>query len=309
MAKPTIITAAITGSIHTPSMSPYLPYRPEDIVAQAIEAAEHGAAILHLHVRHPEDGRPSFDPVLFQRVVSEIEARTDAVINVTTGGSAVMSLDERLAAARLIRPEMCSLNMGTMNFALHPLAEKDRTWLFDWEKPFLERSKAGIFRNTFADIEDVAVELGDGHGVRFEFECYDVGHLYNLAFLADRGVLKPPFFIQLCFNILGGIGGSVENMTHMKRVADQLFAQNYEWSVLGGGREQFRLCTVAAIMGGNVRVGLEDNLWRGPGRLAVSNAENVTHIRNLIEALDLSIETPSGARNRLALRGRNHVHG
>ena len=302
-----IITCAITGGIHTPTMSDALPYKPADIAAQAIAAAEAGAAILHLHARDPEIGRPTGDPEVFMQFLPVIRRATNAVVNITTGGGLGMTVEQRLAAPLRASPEMCSLNMGSMNFALHPMADRYKNWKFDWEEPFLRASDDFIFRNTFKDIERIAKLLGEGHGTRFELECYDVGHLYNLAHLADRGILKPPFFIQTIFGILGGIGPDPENVGIMKATADRLFGGDYLWSVLAAGRHQMPFLAQALVQGANVRVGLEDNLYIGPGRLATSNAEQVTKIRGIIEALDFQIATPDEARAMLALKGGDKV--
>ena len=302
-----IITCAITGGIHTPTMSDALPYKPADIAAQAIAAAEAGAAILHLHARDPEIGRPTGDPEVFMQFLPVIRRATNAVVNITTGGGLGMTVEQRLAAPLRASPEMCSLNMGSMNFALHPMADRYKNWKFDWEESFLRASDDFIFRNTFKDIERIAKLLGEGHGTRFELECYDVGHLYNLAHLADRGILKPPFFIQTIFGILGGIGPDPENVGIMKATADRLFGGDYLWSVLAAGRHQMPFLTQALVQGANVRVGLEDNLYIGPGKLAASNAEQVTKIRGIIEALDFQIATPDEARAMLALKGGDKV--
>ncbi|KPQ07132.1 MAG: hypothetical protein HLUCCA12_07165 [Rhodobacteraceae bacterium HLUCCA12] len=310
MARPkrkVIITCAVTGGIHTPTMSDAVPYRPADIAAQAIEAAEAGASILHLHARDPENGRPTPDPDVFMQFLPVIKQASDAVVNITTGGGLGMTVEQRLAAPLRAAPEMCSLNMGTMNFAIHPMADKYSDWKFDWEEPFLRASDDFIFRNTFRDIETVVRELGEGHGTRFELECYDMGHLYNLAFMADRGVLKPPFFIQTIFGILGGIGADPENVGIMKSTADRLFGTEYHWSVLAAGRHQMPILTQALTMGANVRVGLEDSLYIGPGKLAASNAEQVRKIRSIIETLDLEVATPDDAREMLALKGGDRV--
>lgn len=303
-----IITCAITGGIHTPSMSPHLPYTPDDIAKQAIEAAEAGAAILHLHARDPDDGRPTPDPDVFMQFLPRIKQSTDAVINITTGGSLAMTVEERLAAPLKTAPEMCSLNMGSMNFAIHGLAKKDREWKFDWEKPYLLSTDDFIFRNTFRDIERILKMLGEDHGTRFEHECYDVGHLYNLAHFVDRGLVKGPFFVQMIFGILGGIGPSVENLVFMKETADKLFGDQYRWSVLAAGKWQMPLATQAAMMGGNVRVGLEDSLFIGRGKLAANNAEQVTKIRRIVEEMGLEIATPTEARELLALKGGDQVN-
>ncbi len=307
MARKVIITCAVTGSIHTPSMSPHLPLTPDEIAAQAIEAAEAGAAILHLHARDPVDGRPAFDPAVYRQFLPRIHAATDAVINITTGGAVTMTLDQRLAAALDVSAEMASCNMGSMNFAFFPVLEKLKVFRHAWERDYIEGTRRGIFRNTFADIEEVFERLGRAHGTRFEFECYDVGHLYNLRHFVDRGLVTGPIFLQFVFGVLGGIGADPENLVHMKRIADKLFGDQYQWSVLGAGRHQMPLVTQAALMGGNVRVGLEDSLTIGPGRLATSNAEQVRLIRGLLESLGLEIATPAEARQMLGLKGRQHV--
>jgi uncharacterized protein (DUF849 family) len=307
MARKVIISCAVTGSIHTPSMSPYLPVTPDEIASQAIAAAQAGAAILHLHARDPGNGRPSADPAVFMRFLPVIRQATDAVINITTGGSSLMTLDERLAAPLAAQPEMCSCNMGSMNFGLYPALEKRSDWNYAWEPKVLEATRAGIFRNTFADIEGILKRLGEGCGTRFEFECYDVGHLYNLAHFRDRGLVGPPLFIQFVFGVLGGIGADPENLVHMKRIADKLFGEDYRFSVLAAGRHQMPTAAMAAAMGGNVRVGLEDSLYIGPGELARSNAEQVGRIRTILEALSLEVATPAEARRMLALKGGDRV--
>ena len=306
-SRKVIITCASTGSIHTPSMSPHLPLTPEDIADQSIAAAEAGAAILHLHARDPTDGRPTPDPDVFMQFLRPIRDRCDAVINITTGGGHGMSLDERLAAPLRIRPEMTSLNMGSMNFGLFPMLARYDEFRYEWERAHLENSRDFIFRNTFKDIEHILEVLGEDCGTRFEFECYDIGHLYNLAHFLDRGLVKPPLFVQSIFGILGGIGADPENVTHMRRIADKLFGDDYLWSVLAGGRHQLPLVTMSATMGGNVRVGLEDSLYAGKGRLATSNAEQVTIIRRILERLSLEIATPAEAREMLALKGADQV--
>lgn len=302
-----IISCAVTGGIHTPSMSDALPYTPDDIARQSIEAAEAGAAILHLHARDPETGRPTPDPAVFMQFLPRIKQATGAVVNITTGGGLGMSLEERLAAPMQAAPEMCSLNMGSMNFGIFPMAAKERDWKFDWEKPYILGTDDFIFRNTFRDIEYILKNLGEKHGTRFEHECYDVGHLYNLAHFVDRGLVKPPFFVQMIFGILGGIGASPENLIFMKETADKLFGDDYQWSVLAAGRHQMPIATQAALMGGNVRVGLEDSLYIGRGKLAESNAEQVRKIRLIIEELGLDIATPEEARAALALKGGDRV--
>lgn len=302
-----IISCAVTGSAHVPSMSEYLPITPAEIRAQALEAAQAGAAILHLHARNPSDGRPTPKPEVFREFVPDIARETDAVINISTGGSTRMSLDERLAYARVARPEMCSLNMGSMNFSLHPVAEKMTSWRFDWEKEYVEGMEDMIFRNTFRDIKNILTEFRD-HGTRFEFECYDVGHLYNLAHFIDAGLIQPPFFIQSVFGILGGIGADPENLSLMRATADRLFGrENYHFSILGAGRHQMPLVTMGAILGGNVRVGLEDSVYLSKGVKAKSNAEQVRKIRRILEELSFEIATPAEARQMLGLKGRDAV--
>ena len=302
-----IISCAITGSIHTPTMSDALPVTPDEIAKQAIEAAEAGAAILHLHARDPKDGRPTPDPAVYMQFLPRIKQATDAVVNITTGGSVHMSLEERLAAPLLAKPEMCSLNMGTMNFGIFPLADRYTSWKHDWEQPYLRASDDFIFRNTFRDIERILKTLGEEHGTRFEHECYDIGHLYNLAHFVDKKLVKPPFFVQSIFGILGGIGAEPHNLMFMKETADRLFGDDYRWSVLAAGRFQMPFATQAATMGGNVRVGLEDSLFIGRGELAVSNAQQVTKIRHILEELGHTIATPDEARDILALKGGDQV--
>ena len=298
-----IITCAITGSIHTPSMSPHLPITAEQITEQSIGAAEAGAAILHLHARDPANGRPSSSPAHFAAFLPRIKQNSDAVLNITTGGSAIMTLDERLAAPKLAKPEMCSLNMGTMNFALYPAAARITDWQYDWEKPFLEGSDDLVFKNTPRDMAHVLHEMGDKRGAKFEFECYDVSHLYMLRHFMDRGLVKAPLFIQFVFGVLGGIGPDPENLTHMKRIADKLFGDSYAFSVLAAGRHQMPLITMSAILGGHVRVGLEDSLMIMRGQLAMNNAEQVTKIRRIVEELGRSVATPDEARKLLQLKG------
>jgi uncharacterized protein (DUF849 family) len=302
-----IITCAVTGGIHTPTMSDALPYRPEDIAAQAIAAAEAGAAILHLHARDPQDGRPTPDSDVFMQFLPRIKQSTDAVVNVTTGGGLNMTVEQRLAAPLIAQPEMCSLNMGSMNFGIFPMADRYGKWKFDWEEPYLRGTDDFIFRNTFRDIARILKMLGEEHGTRFEHECYDVGHLYNLAHFVDRGLLKPPFFVQMIFGILGGIGADLDNLFFMKRTADRLFGTDYRWSVLAAGRHQMNFATQAILMGGNVRVGLEDSLYIGRGKLAASNAEQVTKIRRIVEELGFEIATPADARAALGLKGGDRV--
>jgi uncharacterized protein (DUF849 family) len=289
-------------------MSPYRPVTAVQIADQALGAAGAGAAILHLHARDPKDGRPSPDPRLFMEFLPRIGEACDAVVNITTGGSVKMTVDERLAAPIQASPEMCSLNMGTMNFALYPMATRYKEWKYDWEENYLVQSDDNIFRNTFRDIERIYKTLGEGHGVKFEHECYDVGHLYNLAHCLDRGLFKPPVFLQLIFGILGGIGPDLENLMFMKRTADKLFGDQYRWSVLAAGRFQMPFATQAAMMGGNVRVGLEDSLFIGRGKLAMSNAEQVAKIRRIVEELGHEVATPAEARAVLGLKGGDRVN-
>ena len=303
-----IITCAVTGSIHTPTMSPYLPVTPDEVAEQAIGAAEAGAAILHLHARDPKDGRPTPDPAVFMQFLPRIKQASKAVINITTGGGHKMPFDERLVAPLKASPEMCSLNMGSMNFGLYPMLGRYKEFKHDWERPYLEGTKDLIFRNTFQDIERILKDLGEGHGTRFEFECYDVGHLYNLAHFLDRKLIRPPLLVQTIFGILGGIGADPENLAHMKRIADKLFGDSYHWSILAAGRHQMPLITMGAIMGGSVRVGLEDSLYLGKGQMAKTNAEQVTRIRAILENLSLEIATPDEARQMLALKGGDAVN-
>jgi 3,5-dioxohexanoate:acetyl-CoA acetone transferase len=301
-----IVSCAVTGAIHVPSLTPHLPITPEQIAEQAIGAAEAGAAILHLHARHPETGRPTPDPDVYARFLPAIDEGTDAVINITTGGGLGMSLDDRLAAVRRFSPELCSLNMGSFNFGIFPMAAGISEFKYEWEHPYLEMTRDFIFKNTFLDIDTIVTEIG-ARGTRFEFECYDVGHLYNLAHFLDRGVVKPPLFVQCIFGILGGVGPDVENLVHMKGIADRLFGDDYLLSVLGAGRHQTRLVTVGAIMGGNVRVGLEDSIYLEKGRLAESNAEQVEKIVRILGELSLDVATPDEAREMLGLKGADNT--
>lgn len=298
-----LITCALTGSIHTPSMSPYLPITADQITRAGIEAAEAGAAILHLHARDPDTGRPSADPAHFRAFLPRLRRGCDAVLNLSTGGSAVMSLDDRLAAAKDAAPEMASLNMGTMNFALYPMAERITDWQHDWEKPFLEGSDDLVFRNTPRDIARILTELGQARGARFEFECYDLSHLTMLRHFADRGLIAPPYFIQFVFGVLGGMGADPANLTHMVRMADTLFGTDYIFSVLAAGRHQMPMAAQAAAMGGHVRVGLEDNLMIARGELARSNAAQVTKVRSIVEAMGREVAGPDRAREMLGLKG------
>lgn len=302
-----IITCAITGSAHVPSMSDALPITPAQIAADSIAAAEAGAAIIHLHARNPEDGSPTGDPAIYDQFLPIIKQATGAVINLTTGGSATMSMEERLAAAVRFQPEMCSLNMGTINFAMFPAAKRINTWKHPWEEAYVKGSEAGIFRNTFLDIRTTLETLTDA-GTRFEHECYDVGHLYNLAYFLDEGLIKPPFFVQMIFGIMGGIGPHLENLMFMKQTADRLFgSKSFRWSVLAAGRHQMAFCTQAALLGGNVRVGLEDSLFIERGVLAASNAEQVSKIKRIVEEMGHAVATPNEARSILGLKGGDRV--
>ena len=298
-----LITCAVTGSIHTPSMSPHLPVTADQIAEQAIGAAKAGAAILHLHARHPETGQPSADVDHFMGFVPRIHAECDAVLNLSTGGSAIMSLDQRLAAPKRVEPEMASLNMGTMNFALYPMAERITDWQHEWEKPFLEGTDDLVFKNTPRDIGRILTELGRDRGARFEFECYDLSHLYMLKHFVDRGFVQAPLFIQFVFGVLGGMGPDPENLTHLVRIADKLFGEDYMFSVLAAGRHQMPLITMAAAMGGHVRVGLEDSLTIARGTLAENNAQQVEKIRGIVEGLGREVATPDEARQILGLKG------
>ena len=307
MAKSVIITCAVTGGIHTPSMSPHLPITPTQIANEAVAASEAGASIIHLHARDPENGRPTADPDMFMEFLPIIKQGSDAVINISTGGGLGMTLEERLAAANRASPEMASLNMGSMNFGIFPMLEKYRDFQHAWEPEFLDMTRDFIFRNTFRDIEFVLRSLGEEHGTRFEMECYDLGHLYTVAHFVDSGLIKPPFFIQMIYGILGGAGAEIENLVHMHNVADRLFGDDYEWSVLAAGRHQMNFCTTAAVLGGNLRVGLEDSLFIGKGELAHSNADQVAKIRRIVEDLSLRVATPAETRERLRLKGGDQV--
>jgi len=302
-----IITCAVTGSIHTPTMTPYLPITPDEIARASIEAAEAGAAIIHLHARDPSNGRPTPSPDVFMQFLPRIKQNSDAVLNITTGGGHGMTLEERLAGALRAKPEMATCNMGSMNFGLYPMLDRYKEWKYDWEPKHLEGSRDFIFRNTFKDLEFLMRELGEGCGTRFEFECYDVGHLYTLAHFLDRKLVKPPLFVQTIFGILGGIGADPENVVHMKRIADKLFGDQYHWSVLAAGRHQLPFVTLAAIMGGNVRVGLEDSIYVGKGKLAESNAAQVKRIRTILENLSLEVASAQEARMMLDLKGGDQV--
>ena len=305
--KKVIITCAVTGSIHTPTMTPYLPITPNEIAEGAIGAYEAGASIIHLHARDPKDGKPTPSADVFMQFLPRIKQSTNAVVNITTGGGHNMTVQQRLEAPLRAKPEMCSFNMGSMNFGLYQVAAKYKDWKHDWEKPYLEGTKDFIFRNTFKDMEYTLKHLGEDCGTRFEFECYDIGHLYNLAHLIDRKLYKPPLFIQSIFGILGGIGADPENLDHMKRIADKLFGNDYHWSVLAAGRHQMAFTTMAGIYGGHVRVGLEDSIYVGKGQLAKSNAEQVAKIRGILEGLGMDIATADEARDMLALKGASNV--
>ncbi len=305
-SRKVIITCAVTGSIHTPSMSPHLPVTAAEIAEAAIGAAKAGAAVVHLHARDPRDGRPDQTPEAFAPFLKVIKQACDVVVNITTGGAATMTIEDRVKPAATFKPEVASLNMGSMNFGLYPMLERFKDLKHDWERPYLEGSRERIFKNTFADIEYILTTCA-ANGTRFEIECYDIGHLYTLRHFADRGLVKPPYFIQSVFGILGGIGQHPEDIQHMKRTADRLFGDQYRWSVLGAGRGQLPIAAMAAAMGGNVRVGLEDSLWIGPGQLARSNAEQVMRVRQIIEGLGLEVATPDEARDILELKGGDKV--
>ena len=307
MANKVIITCAVTGAIHTPSMSPHLPITPAEIAEAAIGAAKAGAAVVHLHAREPKDGRPTQDPKMFMQFLPQIKAASDVVINLTTGGAPTMTIQDRLQPALQLKPEVASLNMGSMNFGLYEMVPRVKEWKYDWEKPYLEGSDDRIFKNTFKDIAHILRSCSD-NDTRFEIECYDIGHLYTAAHFLDRGLVKPPLFIQSVFGIRGGIGPHPEDVLHMRRTADRLFGDQYQWSVLGGGRNQMYIATQSAVMGGNVRVGLEDSLWIGKGHLAKTNAEQVSKIRRILEELGLEVASPDDARRILKLKGKNNVN-
>ena len=307
MNRKVIITCAVTGSIHTPTMSPHLPITPEEITRQSVDAAQAGASILHLHARNPETGQPTADPDVFMQFLPRIKEQCDAVINITTGGSSLMTLEQRLAAPNLAEPEMASLNMGSMNFGLFPMKRRHSEWKFDWEPQLLDATREVIFKNTFADIEQVFSQLGDRCGTRFEFECYDMGHIQTLAFYLREGIIKPPVFVQFVMGVLGGIDSSPESLMQMKATADRLLGSDYQFSVLSAGRLQIPLATIGAIMGGNVRVGLEDSLLIGRGELAPDNASQVAKIRRILEELGYEIATPDEAREMLHLKGADKV--
>ena len=306
-SRKVIITCAVTGSVHTPTMTPYLPITPDQIAQESIAAAEAGASIIHLHARDPKDGRPTPNADVFMQFLPRIKQSCDAVINITTGGSLGMSIEDRLAAPLRAKPELCSLNMGSMNFGIFHVTDKIKEWKYDWEQAYVEKTKDLIVSNTFNQIERFIRELGEGCGTRFECECYDVGHLYTLAHFLDRKLLTPPLFVQTIFGVLGGIGTHPDDLAHMRRTADRLFGSDYQWSILAAGRHQINLATLGAVMGGNVRVGLEDSIYLGPGKLAKSNAEQVTKIRKILEELSLAIATPTEARQMLKLKGGDQV--
>ena len=302
-----IITCAVTGAIHTPTMSPYLPITADEIAEAAIGAHKAGAAIVHLHARDPKDGRPDQRPEAFEPFLKKIKAACNVVINITTGGAPTMLVEERLKPCAHFKPEVASLNMGSMNFGLYEMIPRYKEWKYDWELPYLAESDERIFKNTFKDIAYI-LQSCSGNDTRFEIECYDIGHLYTAAHFLERGLVKPPLFIQSVFGIRGGIGPHPEDVLHMKRTADRLFGDQYQWSVLGGGRNQMYIATQSAVMGGNVRVGLEDSLWLGKGQLAKSNAEQVSKIRRIMEELGLEIATPDDARQILKLKGKTNVN-
>jgi uncharacterized protein (DUF849 family) len=302
-----IITCAVTGAIHTPSMSPHLPVTPDEIIDAAVGAAEAGAALVHVHARNPKTGQPDQSPEAFEPFLKVIKQRSNCVINITTGGAPTMGVEERLQPCAYFKPEVASLNMGSMNFGLYPMLARFKDFKHEWEQPYLEGSKDRIFKNTFQDIENILTTCAENN-TRFEIECYDIGHLYTLAHFVDRGLVKPPFFVQSVFGILGGIGPHPEDVIHMKRTADRLFGDQYQWSVLGAGRHQLPIAAMAVSMGGNLRVGLEDSLWLGPGQFAKSNADQVRAARMIIEGLGLEVATPEDAREALQLKGADKVN-
>jgi uncharacterized protein (DUF849 family) len=301
-----IITCAVTGAIHTPSMSKYLPVSPNEIADAAILAADAGASILHLHARDPRNGKPTQDPAVFEEILPKIKKETDAVINITTGGSPHMTVEERMMPASVFKPELASLNMGSMNFGLYPMLDRFSEFEHTWERDNLEKSRDLVFKNTFQDIETI-LKIGKSNETRFEFECYDISHLYNLKHFVDRNLISPPFFIQSVFGLLGGIGAHPEDLMHMKRTADRLFGSDYQWSILGAGKNQITLASMGAAQGANVRVGLEDSLWIEPGKLAQSSKDQVTKVRNILDGFSLDIATPNQVRDILKLKGSRHV--
>ncbi|MBY6120904.1 3-keto-5-aminohexanoate cleavage protein [Mameliella alba] len=307
MAKPrkVIVTCAVTGAIHTPSMSEHLPVTPSEIAEAAIGAAKAGAAIVHLHARDPQDGRPDQTPEAFTPFLGVIKQASDCVVNITTGGAPTMSVQERVRPAETHRPEVASLNMGSMNFGLFPMLKRFPDLSHQWERDYVG-NKDIIFNNSYGQIEYILTTLG-ASGTRFEFECYDTSHLYNLRYFLDEGLVKAPLFIQTVFGLMGGIGAHPEDVQHMKRTADRLFGDQYRWSVLGAGKNQLPIAAMAAAMGGNIRVGLEDSLWLGPGVLAKTNAEQVGKARQIVEGLGLDLASPDEAREMLALKGADKV--
>ena len=302
-ARKVIVSCALTGGIHTPTMSPALPVSPDMLAEQGVAAARAGAAILHVHARDPRDGRPTPDPAAYMAFLPRLKDGCEAIVNVTTGGGLNMTVDDRLKAPMMLRPEMCSLNMGSMNFGIYPLADRYRSWKYEWEEPYLRATEDSVFKNTFRDIARIISVLGQEHGCRFEHECYDVGHLYNLAHILDRKLIAPPFLVQMIFGVLGGIGPDIANLMFMKQTADRLFGSGYVWSVLAAGRHQMPFAAQAVLLGGSVRVGLEDSLFIGPGRLASSNAEQVLKVRSIVEALGYEIATAADVRQLLGLKG------
>jgi uncharacterized protein (DUF849 family) len=307
IGRKAIITCAVTGAVHTPTMSAALPVTPEQITNASLGAAEAGASIIHLHARDPANGRPTPDANVFMQFLPEIKARCNAILNITTGGSTRMSIEERLAAPLRASPELCSLNLGSMNFVFSQMAAKYPSWNFDWEREYVEGSEDVIFRNTFRDIERILRELGEGHGTRFEFECYDVSHLYSLADFADRGLAKSPFFVQMVFGVRGGIGAHPSHLAHMKETADRLFGEDYLFSVFAAGKSQMPFAAQSALMGGSVRVGLEDSLYIARGKLAESNAQQVKKIRRILESIDIAVAEPDEVRSMLSLKGASQT--
>ena len=307
MKKKVIISCAVTGAIHTPSMSEHLPVTADEVIEHSLEAHEAGAAILHLHARDENDGHPTQDPAEFQKFLPTIHKECNAVINITTGGGPQMTVEERMQPCMHFKPEVASLNMGSMNFGLFPMMKRHNQFQHEWEKDMLERSKHSLFKNTFQDIENI-MTLGYENGTRFEFECYDVGHLYNLHYYHREGMLKSPYFIQFVMGIMGGIGADSDNLLHMKKTADKLFGEDYQWSVVGAGANQMRINATGAALGSHVRVGLEDSLWDGPGNLAKKNADQVKRVREILEGLSLEVATSDEAREILGLKGKDNTN-
>lgn len=297
-----VVTAAITGAIHTPSMSPYLPITPEQIANDAIASAEAGAAEVHIHARDPKDGRPSSALPLFEEIISAVRNNSDVIICITTGGGKDMTVDERFSVVSALKPELASLNMGSINFAMFPMAEKYEEWKYDWEKPFLDSTRDFIFRNTFGDIEKALILMGK-HGTKPELEIYDIGHLYTLKYFMDRELLEKPIYLQFVMGILGGIGAELENLMYMKHSADRLLGEgSYRWSAIGAGRMQFPICSMAAVMGGGCRVGIEDNLNINRNTLAKSNADLVMKMIRILKEFSLKPAKPEEARGILGIR-------